>query len=567
MKGLPDISLGRRLGLLQIIVVAAGLAATAVTLRLLEVEAERRSILEQQLTVRNRLQEVQDRWVAYKLLGLDEALEREVREFEHGMPGVRVTLADGPVRPGPNDVLVPAEVDGEQPRLVAHVAPVRVRASTYTDHWPIVLVTAGSFIVLLLVTFVFARRNVLDPLEAIGESVERFQRSGEFATPKGRFSGEMAQLVGWLEQVHLRTRELERYESVANLARQVAHDIRSPLSALSLVLSDAKLNPESLRLSQLAMERIEGIAAMLSAKHSRKDKPIAGRRRQTVFHACTVIYEAVLEKRRELSADAEFSIRFMACSDANACYLACDETNLRVALSNLLNNAVESGSALSEIAVEVRRQDQSLFIEVSDQGRGIPKLALDHWGERGFSVDKPEGTGLGVFQAATFARESGGSMTARNAATGARIRLTLPCVSPPSYVLEELKLAPNTRVLVGDDDPSILHILRSRFQSETPDLRCEYFDTAEALEAAIESAPADEPHLVLSDLQFGPSSGTGRFRGSQVVATAQRRSFTAVLVTSYANDILSGRESIPEGCLLLPKTMVKDVPIRLEGNA
>jgi hypothetical protein len=111
-------------------------------------------------------------------------------------------------------------------------------------------------------------------------------------------------------------------------------------------------------------------------------------------------------------------------------------------------------------------------------------------------------------------------------------------------------------------------MLRTRLDSEAPEVRCQYFDTAEALEEAIEIAPADVPHVILSDLQFGHSAGGARFRGAQVVSLAQSRGFETVLITSYANDILSGRESIPSGCYLLPKTFVKDAPIQVtEGRA
>lgn len=562
MKGLPDISLGRRLGLLQIVVVLAGLVATAVTLRLLELEAER-SNLEKQLIVRARLQEQQDKWIAWKLLGLNEALERDIHDFENGMPGVKITVGDPPKNPSPGVIVLPETHQPGRPQVIAHVSALQVQTSTFNGQWPLALVTLGSFVVLLFVTFLFTRRNVLKPLEAIGESVERFQKSGEFTPPSGRFSGEMALLVRWLEQVHSRTRELERYESVANLARQVAHDIRSPLSALSIVLSDAKLNPDSMRLSQLAMERIEGIAAMLSAKHSRSKTLGAMGPAATVFHACTVIYEAVLEKRRELSAGDELAIRYLACTDANSGYLACDEAALRIALSNLLNNAVESGSPLDEIAVVVRRLNNQLQIEVTDHGRGLPRLALEHWGERGYSVDKPDGTGLGAFQARSFARGAGGDVSASNTSNGARITMTLPLASPPAYVIEALRLPPHSRVLVGDDDPSILQILRGRFETEAPELHCEYFDHADALEHAISSAPADIPRVVLSDLQFGPSADGARFRGLQVVDHAQRNGCSVILVTSYANDILSGREKIPSGCFLLPKAMIKDAAISI----
>jgi signal transduction histidine kinase len=77
----------------------------------------------------------------------------------------------------------------------------------------------------------------------------------------GRFAGLIS---GLLERVEVRDRELEQmrtFAQLSSLARQVAHDIRSPLAALDVGLSDLGELPENKRiLVRTAVNRIKDIA-------------------------------------------------------------------------------------------------------------------------------------------------------------------------------------------------------------------------------------------------------------------------------------------------------------------
>jgi signal transduction histidine kinase len=74
---------------------------------------------------------------------------------------------------------------------------------------------------------------------------------------------------------------------------------------------------------------------------------------------------------------------------------------LKIALSNLLTNAVQH-TLEGEVRLEVDRQgDESVRLQVSDSGQGIPAGELDHIFEKFYRVDKVRsreqgGTGLGL---------------------------------------------------------------------------------------------------------------------------------------------------------------------------
>ena len=73
-------------------------------------------------------------------------------------------------------------------------------------------------------------------------------------------------------------------------------------------------------------------------------------------------------------------------------------------------------------------------MEVSDDGPGVPKDALDHVFEpffRGTSGGTPRGTGLGLAVARGLVEAHGGSISVRNGPEGGAVfRFTLPIEHP-----------------------------------------------------------------------------------------------------------------------------------------
>jgi signal transduction histidine kinase len=112
-----------------------------------------------------------------------------------------------------------------------------------------------------------------------------------------------------------------------------------------------------------------------------------------------------------------------------ACRIAGDAEQIQIALNNLLRNAVEALAAQRtrrprKIAVEIRNQRGATHIVIGDSGPGLTekesrRLLLQS--------TKPEGSGLGLFLAATAAENHGGRLEIDHSHLGgAEFRLIFP---------------------------------------------------------------------------------------------------------------------------------------------
>lgn len=107
----------------------------------------------------------------------------------------------------------------------------------------------------------------------------------------------------------------------------------------------------------------------------------------------------------------------------------CDPALLRIALSNLLDNAVKYGGP-GEVKVTVTKADDELLIEISDQGNGIAeadRIRVFERYQRGINVPEGKGGGLGLAVIQMIAKAHGGSIELLNkASSGCSFVLHLP---------------------------------------------------------------------------------------------------------------------------------------------
>jgi len=104
------------------------------------------------------------------------------------------------------------------------------------------------------------------------------------------------------------------------------------------------------------------------------------------------------------------------------------ETLLDQVLINLLTNAhdalVERGQQNMKIWVSTRAADDKLWVEVLDNGGGIPKDVIDRIFDPFFTT-KESGTGLGLSLSRQIMSSIGGSLDVANTEVGARFVLEL----------------------------------------------------------------------------------------------------------------------------------------------
>jgi signal transduction histidine kinase len=90
-----------------------------------------------------------------------------------------------------------------------------------------------------------------------------------------------------------------------------------------------------------------------------------------------------------------------------------DRERIRQALSILLDNAVKYTPKGGRVSVRTAEGKDTVAVEVSDTGVGIPEHQVPHVFERFYRADEArstEGSGLGLAIASQIARDHGGSI-------------------------------------------------------------------------------------------------------------------------------------------------------------
>ncbi len=111
--------------------------------------------------------------------------------------------------------------------------------------------------------------------------------------------------------------------------------------------------------------------------------------------------------------------------------LGVDATRVRLAVRNLLDNALRHGSGEKPPQITVQRTLQAMVVTVRDHGPGVDAAQLAQLGQAFYRTDTARqrvtgGVGLGLHLARLVALAHGGSLSFRNANPGLEVTLVLP---------------------------------------------------------------------------------------------------------------------------------------------
>ncbi len=303
-----------------------------------------------------------------------------------------------------------------------------------------------------------------------------------------------------INEYYERAMKATHFESKAQIASQVAHDIRSPLTALEVATSDSDLSllPESKRvLIRESARRIKDIANNLLVEHggaqtnsntSSSPAGVVDPGEATRIELLSSLVESLCsEKRLQLRSRLGLSIDTELDKDSYGLFAAIQPQQFKRALSNLLNNAAEAISDRGKVSVTLSSTRTEVVLRISDNGKGIPKDVLGRIAQRGVTHGKDGGQGLGLYFSRMSLEAWGGRLlVSSEPGKGTVVECFLPKVTPPAWFVPELRLARGTGVVVLDDDTSIHQIWKNRFsalRASNQDVRLIHFSTSADLEA------------------------------------------------------------------------------------
>ena len=229
----------------------------------------------------------------------------------------------------------------------------------------------------------------------------------------------------------------ERLAAIGKMAAHVTHEIRNPLSAMSL---NVELLDEELAHLQGTRPEVRTLLVaihreVLRLEHLSEEYLRVARLPQPRMEADDVsatVREVVEFARREIEMAGGTLTLSIDPSIPTALF---DEAQLRQALLNLLRNAREAMPDGGPIEVHVAAEGMSVVVDVDDRGGGIPEEIRARVFDPFFST-KGEGTGLGLAITRHIVEAHGGSVTCESrGGGGTRFRMALP-MAPAKRTLQ-----------------------------------------------------------------------------------------------------------------------------------
>ncbi len=212
--------------------------------------------------------------------------------------------------------------------------------------------------------------------------------------------------------------EMRRLDSIRrDFVANISHELKTPIGALS-ILSEAvlgaaddpeaivrfatRMQAESKRLSDLVQE-------IINLSRLQDDDPLKNAK---VFDLNEVVLNAI--DQSELNANArEIELIY---SEQEPVWIKGDQGQVTMAVSNLIENAINYSPEGTRVAIALRINDGLAEISVTDQGIGIPEKDLERIFERFYRVDPARsratgGTGLGLSIVKHVATNHGGDVS------------------------------------------------------------------------------------------------------------------------------------------------------------
>ncbi|HEX5719016.1 MAG TPA: ATP-binding protein [Thermoanaerobaculia bacterium] len=256
----------------------------------------------------------------------------------------------------------------------------------------------------------YLARRVTVPIQALAEGtraisggdlghrvdVEADDELGVLVDSFNRMTAELASNKEALERSNRELVEAQRLAAWNEAARRIAHEIKNPLTPIRLS-AERLLRKHQQRDPGIGKAIEEGVEIIVRevvtlqgmvdefARYARMPRP----------QPAPVDLSRLVGDTLNLYRDLKPGVEVEGQVEDGASPAMLDAEQMRRALINLLDNAVEATEAPGKVTVSATRDDGHLQIRVADTGRGIPlasreKLFLPYYSTKG------RGTGLGL---------------------------------------------------------------------------------------------------------------------------------------------------------------------------
>ena len=355
---------------------------------------------------------------------------------EDAIGPLRYQLAAAPVRAAGRNAILTVPLTSRQQEIESQIDELNRRVSGAALFFTAVVGFIGWAIA----------RNIAGPVRRLTHATSRVAR-GEFHTPGARRTDTLRKRVAdrsadelevlesdfnkMAAELDAQRRQLERthrLEAWTEMARQVAHEIKNPLTPVQLsaehllrVHADrgSPLSPVLQECVDSILKQVRILRQIASEFSSYASSPSADRQPTALD---TLIEDVVGPYRPGLDGRIRVSVEM----PPGLPMLHLDRVLMQRALTNIIENALHAMPGAGALSIRVVRHPAQLLLLVTDTGVGLEPDVLARIFEPYFST-KVTGTGLGMAIAKRNVELNGGVIAvASEPAQGTTVTITLP---------------------------------------------------------------------------------------------------------------------------------------------
>jgi len=300
-----------------------------------------------------------------------------------------------------------------------------------------VAVRIGAVLLVAGIFCLWLARHITSPVSRLRQAANKIS-AGDLSARASAGLRKRHDEIGALSQQfdHMADRIESLLADHERLLSTVSHELRSPLTRLSVAAALLKQCPEEEKLEyveriELETEQLNKLIAQLLTLSRIESGMDMGSRKEVIDLASLV---------QEVAADGNFEAQARSCSVSVRAVDPCVTTGVidqvRRAIENVVRNAIRHTKTNSEVEITMQRQQGAssakAIVRVRDHGPGVPDSDLEKIFQPFYRVTLPDGSnsdgsGLGLAITDRIARTHGGSVRALNAQDGGLlVELELP---------------------------------------------------------------------------------------------------------------------------------------------
>jgi signal transduction histidine kinase len=309
---------------------------------------------------------------------------------------------------------------------------VKIYASTIGINVVIFGIYSFAVIIIIIISTFFANQ--------ISQPIQRLTKAAE-AVSKGDLSvkidhNERGELKDLLDGFNLMTSELkknqielaemEREAAWKEMAKQVAHEIKNPLTPMKLALQQLIISYKDKshdfdklfeKVSKTVLNQIDNLN-QIASEFSRFAK-------MPSLKIEVIDLVIVLNDTVNIFIDEKTSIKIN--TDLPIAEIEADVSQLRRMFINLIRNSMQAGA--TKIIIDLIRENNNYKISLSDNGQGISEVDKEKIFDENFTTKK-QGMGLGLSLAKRFLESIKGDIKLYStSSSGTSFIITVPVIS------------------------------------------------------------------------------------------------------------------------------------------